>query len=54
MHELGHVLLHKTSSIDDDADLYSREGHEREANAFAGYLLVPDDFRKKSGADSTS
>jgi Zn-dependent peptidase ImmA (M78 family) len=43
MHELGHVLLHKTSSIDDDADLYSREGHEREANAFAGYLLVPDE-----------
>ena len=43
MHELGHVLLHKASSIDDEADLYSREGHEREANAFAGYLLVPDE-----------
>jgi Zn-dependent peptidase ImmA (M78 family) len=43
MHELGHVLLHKSSSIDDEADLYSREGQEREANAFAGYLLVPDE-----------
>ena len=43
MHELGHVLIHKSSSIDDEADLYSREGQEREANAFAGYLLVPDE-----------
>jgi Zn-dependent peptidase ImmA (M78 family) len=43
MHELGHVLLHQASSIDDEADLYSREGHEREANAFAGHLLVPDE-----------
>lgn len=44
MHELGHLLLHKTSSIDDDQDLHSHEGHEREANAFAGHLLVPDAF----------
>lgn len=43
MHELGHVLLHRTSSIDDDADLYSHQGHEREANEFAGLLLVPDE-----------
>ena len=42
MHELGHLLLHKTSSIDDEQDMQSQEGHEREANAFAGYLLVPD------------
>jgi Zn-dependent peptidase ImmA (M78 family) len=42
MHELGHLLLHKTSSIDDERDLQSHRGHEREANAFAGYLLVPD------------
>ena len=42
MHELGHLLLHKTSSIDDERDLYSHRGHEREANAFAGYILVPD------------
>lgn len=44
MHELGHLLLHKSSSIDDEADMYSQTGHEREANAFAGYLLVPDEF----------
>lgn len=44
MHELGHLLLHKTSSIDDEHDMKSHRGHEREANAFAGYLLVPDAF----------
>ncbi len=44
MHELGHLLLHKASSIDDEGDLQSREGREREANAFAGLLLVPDTF----------
>lgn len=44
MHELGHLVLHKTSSIDDERDLQSHRGHEREANAFAGYLLVPDTF----------
>lgn len=42
MHELGHLLLHRTSSIDDDADMHSQQGHEREANSFAGHLLVPD------------
>lgn len=42
MHEMGHLLLHKVSSIDDAHDLESREGREREANAFAGHLLVPD------------
>jgi Zn-dependent peptidase ImmA (M78 family) len=44
MHELGHLLLHKTSSIDDERDLQSHRGHEHEANAFSGYLLVPDTF----------
>ena len=44
MHELGHVLLHKTSSIDDDRDMHSYDGREREANAFAGNLLVPEVF----------
>jgi len=44
MHELGHLLLHKTSSIDDERDFESHRGHEREANAFAGYMLVPDAF----------
>lgn len=44
MHELGHLLLHQSSTIDDEADLCSHEGREREANAFAGNLLVPDEF----------
>lgn len=46
MHELGHLLLHKTSSIDDERDMHSHEGMERDANAFAGHLLVPDTFLK--------
>jgi len=44
MHELGHLLLHKTSSIDDEHDFQSHQGHERDANAFAGHILVPDIF----------
>jgi Zn-dependent peptidase ImmA (M78 family) len=44
MHELGHLLLHRTSWIDDEKDLHAHEGGEREANAFAGHLLVPDAF----------
>ncbi len=43
MHELGHLLLHRESSIDDEEDMHSRVGHEREANAFAGRVLVPDE-----------
>lgn len=44
MHELGHLLLHKASSIDDDSDLHAQSGNEQDANAFAGHLLVPDAF----------
>jgi Zn-dependent peptidase ImmA (M78 family) len=44
MHELAHLLLHKTSSIDDNNDLQNYQGQEREANEFAGHLLVPDIF----------
>lgn len=44
MHELGHLLLQQTSSIDDDHDLHSHDGGEQEANAFAGHLLVPEAF----------
>ena len=43
-HELAHLLLHRASVIDDAADLAATEGTEREANAFAGHLLVPDTF----------
>lgn len=44
MHELGHVILHKKSSIDDINDFYSHQGMEKDANAFAGNLLVPKSF----------
>lgn len=46
MHELGHLLLHKTSAIDDERNMQAHEGMERDANAFAGHLLVPDAFLK--------
>lgn len=44
MHELAHVLLHRTSWIDDETDLRATQGREQEANLFAGQLLVPDHF----------
>lgn len=44
MHELGHLVLHRSSSIDDERDMQSHQGYERDANAFAGHLLVPDAF----------
>ncbi|MHC4877397.1 MAG: ImmA/IrrE family metallo-endopeptidase [Planctomycetota bacterium] len=44
MHELGHLLLHKSSTIDSEADLTSLQGKERDANQFAGSVLVPESF----------
>ncbi|MAT96873.1 MAG: peptidase [Anaerolineaceae bacterium] len=45
MHELGHLLLHKASAIDDEQDIYDpHTTREQEANAFAGQLLVPHSF----------
>jgi Zn-dependent peptidase ImmA (M78 family) len=44
MHELGHLLLHRASMIDENQDLYSHQGREQEANAFAGQLLIPNEF----------
>jgi len=52
MHELGHLLLHRSSSIDDEADMQSHRGHEREANAFAGQLLVPHGFLQNISDDA--
>lgn len=43
-HELGHLLMHRASVIDDDADMAAVDGAEQEANAFAAHLLVPDHF----------
>jgi Zn-dependent peptidase ImmA (M78 family)/DNA-binding Xre family transcriptional regulator len=53
IHELGHLILQRMSSIDDEGDLHSTDGDERIANLFAGHLLVPEsfltqiDFKKK-------
>lgn len=44
MHELAHLLLHKESAIDDENDFHSYQGMEKEANEFAGNLLIPDNF----------
>lgn len=44
MHELGHILLHRMSSVDEEADLLATQGMERDANQFAAHLLVPDAF----------
>jgi Zn-dependent peptidase ImmA (M78 family)/plasmid maintenance system antidote protein VapI len=44
MHELGHILMHRASWIDEESDLYSHQGNEHVANAFAGHLLVPNEL----------
>jgi Zn-dependent peptidase ImmA (M78 family) len=44
MHELAHLLLHKTSMLDNQADFYSYQGREQEANIFASNLLLPDEL----------
>jgi Zn-dependent peptidase ImmA (M78 family) len=44
MHELGHLILHRKSSIDVENNLWSQQVLERDANSFAGHLLVPDSF----------
>lgn len=42
MHELAHIILHRTSIVDDESDLSSHEGLERAANQFAAHLLLPN------------
>lgn len=42
MHELGHLILHRDSFLDERENLHSHETREQQANAFAGQLLVPD------------
>lgn len=43
MHELGHLLMHRASWIDDESVLDSHVDAEQQANAFAGHILVPDE-----------
>ncbi|WP_162893712.1 XRE family transcriptional regulator [Marinobacter sp. Arc7-DN-1] len=47
MHELGHLLLHRESFVDDEDDFYSHSVNEVAANRFAGNLLVPEKFLEK-------
>ena len=48
MHELGHLLLHRESTIDHEEDFHidpvDYRNKETQANAFAGHVLVPDTF----------
>ena len=48
-HELGHLLLHQSSCMDDvdnlQNDYYAKQ--EKEANQFAGLCLLPDDLMKQ-------
>jgi Zn-dependent peptidase ImmA (M78 family) len=57
-HELAHILLHRTSSIDENRDFKSTEGREREANIFAANILVPlhllDEVDDKSKPEDVS
>jgi len=50
-HELGHLLLHRHSSIDTNEDFNQYQGIEKDANEFAGQLLVPDEFLKQIDFD---
>jgi len=51
MHELAHLLLHKESAIDNEEDYYNYQGKEKDANEFAGNLLIPDNFLRKIQID---
>ena len=51
MHELAHLLLHKESAIDNEEDFYNYQGKEKDANEFAGNLLIPDNFLRKIQID---
>jgi Zn-dependent peptidase ImmA (M78 family) len=41
-HELGHLLLQRASSIDEENDVWAQHGAELAANTFAGEVLVPN------------
>lgn len=43
IHELGHLILHREGSVDSEEHVFAAQGREREVNAFAGLLLVPDE-----------
>ena len=47
MHELAHLLLHRESAIDNEEGFNSYQGKEKDANEFAGNLLMPDNFLRQ-------
>ena len=47
MHELAHLLIHRESAIDDAENFYNYQGKEKDANEFAGNLLMPDGFLRQ-------
>ena len=47
MHELAHLLIHRESAIDDADNFYNYQGKEKDANEFAGNLLMPDGFLRQ-------
>lgn len=49
-HELGHLVLHKSSY--DASKVDENEEQEREANLFAGHFLVPDEGLDKAWKES--
>jgi Zn-dependent peptidase ImmA (M78 family)/transcriptional regulator with XRE-family HTH domain len=48
-HELAHIILHRDSVIDEEADLELISGRERDANRFAALVLIPDGYLKNTG-----
>lgn len=42
-HELGHLVLHRDDFFDTNGNLDATRGREKEANAFAGHVLLPVD-----------
>lgn len=50
-HELGHLVLDRAGSIDNEDNIFAPKGKEREVNAFAGLLLVPDEVLERINLD---
>ena len=51
-HELGHLLLHKSSHIDDKDNLNSNQSkrNEQEANLFAANCLLPENIQRAASS----
>lgn len=54
LHELAHLLLHKESMIDENNYFDNYKDKEKQANEFAGKLLVPDNFLQQIDTNKIS